>query len=244
MPRRRTALPRPALRTFPVIGSGALEATLEPDGVLLGATTGGQDVRMHLFRERVGSMILLADLPVAAVLVLRVLATGATVSVRTSRPPAWESIRDLAGVDPARWEIGGVDAAVTRRATFAEPLLVLQDAGTAASPIRLMPGPWRTAVTMVDGVTPGVLATARSASVIVSQRMSARSARRLAVDGLRQPEEAARMLTRLRPGELALLTDRGVVAVTVPLAEVHADAVHVELARVNPRTLAPWRAIP
>ncbi|WP_143448431.1 hypothetical protein [Kineosporia sp. A_224] len=221
---------------------GGVEAAslhLAPDGVLLGHDRGGQDVRLHLFRERVGSVLLVGDLRAAAVLVALVLGAGARVCVLTSRRASWQAVADALGVTDADLELRPTDAPLPESGTFAEPLLMLQDSGASVSPIRPAPGPWRTTLTLVNGVTPGVVATARGAHVVLSQRLTESASRTLVRDGLGLDHGYADELAGLENGVLAVMTRQAFLPVVLDLTADGLQAVLGALAQPpNPRARA------
>ncbi|MBI4940955.1 MAG: hypothetical protein HY830_09425 [Actinobacteria bacterium] len=226
---RAAAVPGPAPGTGVFTSRrGGVEAAslhLAPDGVLLGHDGGGQDVRLHLFREQVGAVLLVGDLRAAAVTVALVLRSGARVCVLTGRRAAWQAVADALGVTDPELELRPADAPPPETGTFAEPLLMLQDAGASASPIRPAPGPWRTAMTVVDGVTPGVVATARGAHVVLSQRLTRSAARTLVRDGLGLDQAPADELARLENGVLAVMTRQSFLPVVLDLPAEDLQAV-------------------
>jgi hypothetical protein len=148
-------------------------------------------------------------------------------------------VADALGVTGPDLELLPADAPPPEWGTFAEPLLMLQDSGASVSPVRPAPGPWRTALTLVNGVTPGVVATARGAHVVLSQRLTESAARTLVRDGLGLDHGYADELARLENGVLALMTRQVFLPVVLDLPAAELEAVLGALAQPpNPRARA------
>jgi type VII secretion protein EccE len=71
------------------------------DGLVIGVDRHGAPVTVRLFRPEPTRAVLVGDLRCAATIVLRALAVGAQVLIRSSRPYAWEPfLRGLSGAEP------------------------------------------------------------------------------------------------------------------------------------------------
>ena len=109
------------------------------DGLVVGVDRHGAPVTIRLFRPEPTRAVLVGDLRCAATIVLRALAVGAEVVIRSSRPYMWEPfLRGLAGTEPISLvQPGRPPVPTTRRQ------LILVDVGPAG------PAPTEVGTTLV-----------------------------------------------------------------------------------------------
>ncbi|MEH0844541.1 type VII secretion protein EccE [Micromonospora sp. CPCC 205711] len=186
-----------------VDGPEQLELTLGDAGLMVGANRHGGAVTVRLFRAEGTRLALVGGVRAAQLLVLRAMALGAVVVVRTGRPREWEPfVRGVGGavavVPPGR--------SVARAAgSPLRPLLLVADAGTA--PAESTPGAaWSATLVVRDELTPADLDALGRADLAVLQPLDPAEATlagaALGLGG------SAEWLTRIREDMVAVVNRR------------------------------------
>lgn len=180
-------------------------------GIPLGRDRAGAPVRLHLFRERVTAVTALLSPDLVAVLAVRFLAAAAHVSVVTAEPEPWLRVRALGAVAPDDLTLLPPLAHPDEEATFVRPLVVVRLGDQLPGVVRLRPGPWRAAMTVVSRFGPHAVAMAGSSQLVMVGPQPQAEAEATA-RSLNLAEPVAALLTGLSDGEVALLAgDRLVV---------------------------------
>ncbi len=201
---------------FPAFALPAADAVpglpVGDSGLVLGRDGGGELVYLNLFRERVTSLTALLTPDLVAVLGFRALVTGARLSVVTADPQPWTRAVALAGLGADDLTLLPPSAQPAEEASFARPLLVIRESDQLPGVIRLRPGPWRAALTVVPRFGPHAVAVARSSQVVILGAHTAEAAT-VTVRALNLPEEVADTLSSLADAEVALIHGDRVLAV-------------------------------
>ncbi|MFI9641303.1 type VII secretion protein EccE [Micromonospora sp. NPDC051925] len=197
------AVPGVAEATTP--GTEPPELTLDAAGLMVGANRHGGAVTVRLFRAEGTRLVLVGGLAAAQLLVLRAVALGAGVVVQTGRPRAWEPfVRGVGG------QQGGILVVPTGRAVGVagsplRPLLVVNDAGTAAGGPTPGAG-WVSTLVVRDELTPADVDTLGRADLAVLQPLDPQEAAlagtALGLGG------SAEWLTRIRDDMVAVVNRR------------------------------------
>ncbi|GGM21511.1 type VII secretion protein EccE [Micromonospora yangpuensis] len=134
--------------------AGRLAPTLDDAGLMVGANRHGGAVTVRVFRAEHTRIVLVGGIRGAQLVVLRAMALGARVVVRTARPRLWEPFVRAVGspggtiplLPPGR-SVDGVAGSPLR------PSLVVIDAGPV--PVDRTPAPaWQTTLVVRDELTP------------------------------------------------------------------------------------------
>ncbi|MGN9802889.1 type VII secretion protein EccE [Micromonospora sp. L32] len=183
-----------------------LELSLGDAGLMVGANRHGGAVTVRLFRAEGTRLVLVGGLRAAQLLVLRAMALGARVAVRTGRPRAWEPfVRGVGGIGggiavlPPGRPLGGAPGSPLC------PLLLVVDAGAAADD----PGPgpaWQATLVVRDELAAADADTLGRADLAVLQPLDQREAvlagAALGLGG------SAEWLTRIRDDMVAVVNRR------------------------------------
>ncbi|SCG59420.1 type VII secretion protein EccE [Micromonospora humi] len=183
----------PAAPDLPVGGSG----------VMVGANRRGGPLTVRLFRPATTRVLLVGGIPAAQLVVLRALALGARVAVRTARPRAWEAFVRGVGAPvpllPPGRPVGGPPGSPLR------PLLLVVDAG----PVPPEAGPaaaWQSVLVVRDELTPADAPALARADLAVLQPLDpAEAALAGTALGL---GASADWLTRIRDDMVAVVNRR------------------------------------
>lgn len=181
-----------------------LELSLGDAGLMVGANRHGGAVTLRLFRAEGTRLVLVGGVRAAQLLVLRAMALGARVAVRTGRPRVWEPfVRGVGGtgggiavLPPGRPPAGAPGSPLS-------PLLLVVDAGAAADD----PGPaWQATLVVRDELTAADADVLGRADLAVlqplDQREAALAGAALGLGG------SAEWLTRIRDDMVAVVNRR------------------------------------
>ncbi|MTK02755.1 type VII secretion protein EccE [Micromonospora sp. CP22] len=174
-------------------------------GLQLGVNRHGHAVTVRLFRPESTRLVLGGGVPVAQLVAVRALALGAQVVVQTTRPHAWDRFLRGVGVPGAPVRLAPPDRPVTRGSgTPLAPVLVVLDAPPPPGP---RPGTaWQTTLLVRDALTPSDTDPLGRADLAVLPPLSQAEATVAgAALGL---GDAAHLLTRIRPGMVAVVNRR------------------------------------
>nr|WP_229398730.1 type VII secretion protein EccE [Micromonospora okii] len=184
----------------------ALELPVGEAGLMVGANRRGGAVTIRLFRPEGTRLVLVGGVRAAQLVVLRAMALGARVAVRTTRPRAWERfVRGVGTPDgpipvlsPGRPVEGAAGSPL-------RPLLLVVDAG--APPGDDGPGPaWQSTLVVRDDLTPADADALGRADLVVLQPLSpgqaAVAGAALGLGG------SAEWLTRIREDMVAVVNRR------------------------------------
>ncbi len=148
-----------------------------------------------------------------AVIGLRALVTGARLSVVTADPQAWrERAVALAELRPEDLTLLPPSAQPAEEASFARPLLVIRESDQLPGVIRLRPGPWRAAMTVVPRFGPHAVAVARSSQVVLIGRQTTEAAV-VTARALNLMEDMVDAVTSLGDSEVAVIQGDRVLVV-------------------------------
>ncbi len=181
-------------------------------GLVLGRDRTGELVYLNLFGERVTSLTALLTPDLVAVIALRALVTGARLSVVTADPQAWTEISALAKLRPEDLTLLPPSAQPAEEASFARPLLVVRESDQLPGVIRLRPGPWRAAMTVVPRFGPHAVAVARSSQVVLIGRQTTEAAV-VTARALNLMEDMVDAVTSLGDSEVAVIQGDRVLVV-------------------------------
>ncbi|WP_442933751.1 type VII secretion protein EccE [Micromonospora sp. CPCC 205556] len=183
-----------------------LELSLGDAGLMVGANRHGGAVTVRLFRAEGTRLVLVGGVRAAQLLVLRAMALGARVVVRTGRPRGWEPfVRGIGGVGggiaviPPGRPVGGAPASPLC------PLLLVVDAGAGDAEPTAGPA-WQATLVVRDELTPADADTLGRADLAVLQPLDPREAAlagaTLGLGG------SAEWLTRIRDDMVAVVNRR------------------------------------
>ncbi len=183
----------------------------EQGGVVLGSDQHDRAVQLHLLRSAPTRLALLGGLYLARQVVLRAVATGATVVLATGRPAAWTPVLravgnlpgGVGGTGSGPLELRGLQPAPLPRAAEDQPVLVVHDGGAVPQELYPPRGAWQSTAYVLPYLHPQVGATATRADLMLLQRLP-----------VGQAQLAGRLLA-LAPHlvhQLSTLTDDGLAA--------------------------------
>jgi ESX secretion system protein EccE len=189
--------------------SGAACPTEVPAaGLVLGRDRQGRPVTARLTRPEPTRAVLLGGVGTAAVLALRALALGTSVTVQTGRPGTWAEV--LRTVLPAGQMVPMIPPGQPVAAATASPLaprLLVVDATAPAGEPPVAAAPWHATLLVRDRLTAADTAALTRADIVIMQPLPAAEAAlagtALGLDGAALgPDRAARELDggRGRPG--------------------------------------------
>jgi len=196
----------------PPTAGPAVGPAVGDSGLVLGRDRSGATVRLNLFRERVTSVTALLAPDLVAVLAVRCLATGAHLCVVTAEPEPWTRVRALGGVTQDDLTLLAPLAHPAEEASFVRPLIVVRLGDQLPGVVRLRPGPWRAAMTVVPRFTPHAVAMAGSSQLVVVGQQTTAEAESTA-RSLNLADATAALLTGLSDGEVVLIAGDRVVVV-------------------------------
>ncbi|WP_131801426.1 hypothetical protein [Klenkia brasiliensis] len=145
----------------------ALHVDAGGGGLVLGPDPDGELVQLDLFRPEPVSVVLVAPVPLAVVLVLRSLALGADVAVETTRPGGWSAVGSLATGRPDAVVVAGRVGPQPPGTLLVPRLLVVDGESGAADAHRL--GAWSAQLTVAGTAGRWNTAGLGSADVTVVQ---------------------------------------------------------------------------
>jgi hypothetical protein len=180
-----------------------------PAGLPLGRTRDRQLLQAELFAEHPGRLGAVLTVPDLAVLLGRVLDSGAQVVVASSRPGLWSAVAAALAPTHGRLEVHApyVDppyADPPVRASLVHPLLVVRDSHLVTPPKRIPPGPWRTDLVLLPELLPVTAPAIRSSDGYLFRRLADQEAS-LASRALGLPGPAADVLAAVPDGQFAVL---------------------------------------
>ncbi len=187
---------------------GPVAALVGSGGVFLGVRADGREVFARLFAERAREAVVVGR-PLALLTALRATNCGASVQVDLMDRAPWQRLIEAeGGLLAERLRVGEHPYSGATTASFLQPVLSIRDSELRRSSDRSGGawGAWSCALTMVEDVTPVVLAAARSASLVLTGRLG-RDLAAAACPLLRLPAAAAEILTTLAPGTMAAIVD-------------------------------------
>lgn len=211
----------------PPVGSGpapdALDLTLGAAGLMIGTNRHGAALTVRLFRPEGTRVVVVGGVRVAQLVVLRALALGARVVVRTARPRVWEPFVRGVGTPTGSIPLLPPGRPVpTGAGTPLAPLLVVLDAGpvpAGAEPER----PWGSTLVVRDELTPSDVDALGRADLAVLQPLHPGEAA-LAGTALGLGD-SAQMLTRIRDDMVAVVNRRALRWARLSLTPVEAHLV-------------------
>lgn len=191
----------------------ALEVPLDPGGLVLGRSTGGQPLVAKLFRDRPVSGCAVLDPRVVMVVCFRALAVGATIDVVSTRADLWLPLRRLGIDDPAVVSISSPETAVAASAPARadRPRLVVIDLPDRPDVPPVVGQPWQAVLTVLPDLSTRHLPSARASALTLLRRLT-RAEAMLAAPFLGLPPGSRE--------QLSLLGDEQVSAVERGRAEV------------------------
>jgi type VII secretion protein EccE len=208
----------PATRPF-----GPLSLPAGWTGVVVGRNRHGHPLPLRLFRAEPTRMMLVGGLRCAQLLAFRSLAVGARVLVRTRRPREWVAFaRGSATQDDSIILAPPGHPIEPPPGTPLRPLLTILDLGPAdeaGAPARAGSGrPWEATVDLCQAFGDADVVTATSADLVLLQRLRVDEAGLVgAALGL---GDVARLLTRMRPGMVGVISHQAVRWATLSPTDV------------------------
>jgi hypothetical protein len=211
------SLPRRARRTrsLPPLRIGrhiATETALErvrPSapavGLALGWDKDNQPIMARLFRPEPTRMTLVGGLWITRVLAVRALALGASVSVFTTRPEAWQGFDSWATGGDGRVQVFPAEHRLTAIGSPRRPLLYLYDAELLAPPQRHNLGPWQAQLTVLRQLTAYGVPTVQESNLVVVRRLARDEATTVA-STLRLSKQTTAWLEMMPDDVLAVLS--------------------------------------
>lgn len=183
-----------------------LDLPLGAAGLMIGVNRHGDPVTLRVFRPEATRLVLVGGVRAAQLVVLRALALGARVVVRTARPRVWEPFVRGVGVPggavlllpPGRSSNGPAGSPL-------HPLLLVVDAGPVAVDAAAGPG-WQATLVVRDEVVPADGDALARADVAVLQPLEPAEA--ALADGALGLGGSAEWLTRIRPDMVAVVNRR------------------------------------
>lgn len=189
-------------------GPAAPELTIGDAGLLVGVNRHGSAVTVRLFRPEGTRVVLVGGLRTGQTLVLRAMALGARVAVRTTRPTSWEPFLRAVGAPggevPRLLPPGGP----TNDASGSplHPLLLVVDTGPVGAAPEQPGPPWQATLLLRDELTSADVATLGHADLAVFQPLDSTEAA-LAGNALGLGP-SAEWLTRMRQDMVAVVNRR------------------------------------
>ncbi|WP_238016514.1 hypothetical protein KZZ52_27870 [Dactylosporangium sp. AC04546] len=178
-----------------------LRLSMGPAGVVVGRDRHGAPVVLRLFDRRPVHAVLLGPGAPAALLLWRVLATGAHADVRTNRPEAWRVLRERTPADRLRFPAPGEPAGQPGQAARPDRPLVEVADGVAPGPGPAQP--WSARVVVAAGVA-AVAGPLRAADVVLVSRLAPDEAARAAA-ALDLDQPSTELLQRLDEDMFAVI---------------------------------------
>lgn len=189
-------------------GLAAPELTVGDAGLLVGVNRHGSAVTVRLFRPEGTRVVLVGGLRAGQTLVLRAMALGARVAVRTTRPTSWEPFLRAVGAPGGEVPRLLPPSGPTNDAPGSplHPLLLVVDTGpVGAAPAQPGP-PWQATLLLRDELTSADVATLGHADLAVFQPLDPTEAA-LAGNALGLGPSAD-WLTRMRQDMVAVVNRR------------------------------------
>ncbi len=209
-----TAGPATGAHRLTVQALDRFDLPLSCGGVLVGLDDGGRDVSVQLFRGRPTQVALVTAAYVARLLVVRALATGATVTVATTRPQGWQPIPT--SVPTGRAVLVTPGSPQPSGSTPGSPLLHCDDLGPGGAGTRTGLGPWQTRVAVQDFTPASAVPGLRTYDLVILQRVRPDLVHPLQTAFGLAPH-LAQVLPRIPDEVVALLTpDRGMLVRLAP----------------------------
>jgi hypothetical protein len=180
-----------------------LQVAAAPAGLVLGRDTQQSLVPVRLFREEPVRVTVIGGWWLTSLLVFRTLATGARVVVCTAAAERWHALAQAAqGCDRLAVLVG--EQPVDVPATWANPVLLVDDFGPAGPSQRVNLAPWQTHLTVLPRLTTAGLGSTGAATLVIAQRLSAIEAGS-AADLLRLSDETTSLLQVMHDDMVALI---------------------------------------
>jgi type VII secretion protein EccE len=191
----------------PAAWPGALDLPLGGSGLMIGIDRHRTAVVARLFRPEPTRVMLVGGVRAAQLVVLRAMALGARVEVRTARSPVWDAFLHRIGapaetltIVPAGPPVTGVPGGPLC------PLLTVVDVGPVAAEPRLRTG-WHTDLVIRDDLLPADVAALSRADLVILQPLRTREAV-LAGTALGLGGSAERWFTRIRDDMIGIVNRR------------------------------------
>jgi hypothetical protein len=169
-----------------------------PVGLMIGRDVDRQPTVVRLFRPGPTEVSLVGGLPMAQILVLRALAVGARVYVRTGHAEQWAGLGPMTGHHDQ--VIIGVDPLPPGNPH--QPVLVVDELDPGATRVGLRP--WQTRLTVLRELTPAGAHRLTEAHLAIMRRLTDDEAE-IAVNALGMTGDTPRSLTRLPDAMVALV---------------------------------------
>ncbi|MFI1994631.1 type VII secretion protein EccE [Actinoplanes sp. NPDC020271] len=207
--------PSPAARRF-----GSMPLPTGWAGVVMGRNRHGHPLPVRLFRPEPTRMLLVGGLRCAQLLVFRSLAVGARVLVRTCRPRDWAGFaRGTAAPDDAIILAPPDHPVEPPPGTPLRPLLTILDLDARPGATRgRISGPWEATVTTREAFGEADVVIATGADLVLLQPLRPEEAG--LIGGALGLGDVARLLTRMRPGMVGVISHQAVRWATLSPTDV------------------------
>ncbi|GAA0281512.1 hypothetical protein GCM10009539_81710 [Cryptosporangium japonicum] len=177
-------------------------------GLVLGYDADNTVATARLFQPEPTRMVLVGGLWAARILVFRTLALGATVTVLTARPDAWNGFGRWAAGSDDRVRVAPLDTPFHATSSSLAPALVVQDGNALGGTVRGTLGPWQAQLSVVPQLTAYAFPAIREAGLVAVQRLTMDEVT-AATPLLRLNRESAALVSALQDDMLALFDDGG-----------------------------------
>ncbi|MGW3681596.1 hypothetical protein [Streptomyces prasinus] len=164
--------PRHGRHTLSAADLDTLSLPIGDDGVVIGVDAEGQSAVLGLNRPTPYEIVLIGGLWTAQVFALRAAATGARVAVETGRAQAWAQMVHAMGGGQNGLAVYDVGRVPPLGASAGTPVLVVRDCGMRPPRGRVVPGPWKSVLTLLPYLSPVAPRLIRQARLVGVQRMS------------------------------------------------------------------------
>ncbi len=175
-------------------------------GLILGADRHHAPVSVRIFRPEPTRVTLVGGPWAGRLMAFRAFAVGARVAVITAEPQAWQEFGYRATGQPDRVMVIGAQQPLAMAASAQQPILVIDEFGTAGGTSPQALGPWQTQLTIVRQLDPAGVPLVQDCDLVMLQRLRVEEAT-VASKALRLPGASTQFLQVMADDMVALVAD-------------------------------------